>query len=325
MQGRRDISTFVESFTGSHIYVAEYLVEEVLQRKPEDVQAFLLQTSILERLNAELCNAVTGRQDGQGVLVALNRANLFVLPLDDEGQWYRYHRLFSDLLQARLRQTSPADAITTLHQRAAAWYEQAGMTPQAIEHALAATDYSHASQLIEKIAQPVDEKVAVWLDICPMCQVRHEVLSLGRKRKRAWFAAFGAIDVPFPVQGYHPVLQVDILHPQPGGFADTQPCGPYQPEQPGHDRIQRGDVGNNRLGLLLGVGDRLRFRVETARAALLFVGQQRRSIRREDAGLAARSIQLADRGAHPGDPPAGALPLLQLLDIGQRHLGLDLG
>jgi len=172
MKGRSDIAGFVKAFTGSHVYIAEYLVEEVLKQQPQDVQEFLLQTSILERLNARLCEAVTGCQDGQAVLMALQRANLFVIPLDDEGQWFRYHHLFADLLKARLRQSLPADAIAALHQRASAWNEQAGMVPEAIEHALAATEYSYALQLIEKIALPMIlnayfQTVEDWLRTIP--------------------------------------------------------------------------------------------------------------------------------------------------------------
>jgi LuxR family maltose regulon positive regulatory protein len=148
MQGRRDVASFVRAFTGSQVYVAEYLVEEVLQRQPEEVQAFLLQTSILERLNSELGNAVAGRQDGQEVLAALNRANLFVVPLDDAGRWFRYHHLFGDLLQARLGQAWPPEAIAGLHQRAAAWYEQHEFVAEAVNHRLAARDFDEAARLI---------------------------------------------------------------------------------------------------------------------------------------------------------------------------------
>jgi LuxR family maltose regulon positive regulatory protein len=149
MQGRSDIPAFIQAFTGSHVYIAEYLVEEIIQRQPQDVQAFLLQTSILERLNAALCETVVGRlersnvptfQSSDDILKHLERANLFLIPLDDESRWFRYHHLFADLLQARLRQSLSTDAIAVLHQRAAAWYEQAGMTPEAIEHARAAVD-----------------------------------------------------------------------------------------------------------------------------------------------------------------------------------------
>ncbi|HZU86114.1 MAG TPA: AAA family ATPase, partial [Anaerolineaceae bacterium] len=152
MKGRSDISGFIKAFTGSHVYIAEYLVEEVLQRQPEDVQAFLLQTAFLERLNAGLCEAVTGCRNGQSVLMALHRANLFVVSLDDEGRWFRYHHLFADLLKARLQQSLSAEDIAALHQHASAWYEQAGMMHEAIEHALATKDHSRVVHLLEKIA-----------------------------------------------------------------------------------------------------------------------------------------------------------------------------
>jgi len=155
MKGCSDIAGFIKAFTGSHVYVAEYLIEEVLMHQPERVQSFLLETSILERLNASLCNSVIGHSDSQAVLKELYQANLFVLPLDDEGQWFRYHHLFADLLRARLKQSLPAEAIAALHRRAAVWYEQAGMTPDAIEQTLKAGDYSYAVQLIEKIALPM--------------------------------------------------------------------------------------------------------------------------------------------------------------------------
>lgn len=172
MRGRRDVTGFIRAFTGSHVYVADYLVEEVLNQQPEEVKTFLLQTSILERLNAGLCEAVSGRANSQTMLKDLYQANLFVLPLDDEGQWFRYHHLFADLLKARLQQSLPADAIKTLHQRATAWYEQAGMVPEAINHALAAADYLHAVQLVERISLPMILKayfktVEDWLQAIP--------------------------------------------------------------------------------------------------------------------------------------------------------------
>jgi LuxR family maltose regulon positive regulatory protein len=176
MQGRTDITGFVKAFTGSHIFVAEYLIEEVLSRQAEEVQSFLLQTSILERLNASLCEAITERQDGQDVLDSLRRLNLFVIPLDDEGQWFRYHRLFADLLQARLRQVSTAEGVALLHSRAAGWYEQASMVGEAIHHALAAAsytgDYAAALRLIENhtvemLAQGYASTVVRWLNSIP--------------------------------------------------------------------------------------------------------------------------------------------------------------
>ncbi|MBN2115990.1 MAG: hypothetical protein JW730_05450 [Anaerolineales bacterium] len=172
MKGRGDPAAFIAAFTGSHIYVAEYLLEEVLGRQPEEIQTFLMQTSILGRLNASLCEAVTGHPESQGRLRELYQANLFVIPLDDEGQWYRYHQLFGDLLKARLRQTLSADAIAVLHRRAADWYQQAGMIPEAIEHARESSDYVHAAQLIERAAMPMllnayFRTVEGWAQIVP--------------------------------------------------------------------------------------------------------------------------------------------------------------
>jgi LuxR family maltose regulon positive regulatory protein len=149
MQGRGDIPAFIREFTGSHVYIAEYLVEEVLQSQPDAVRRFLLQTSILKQMNAGLCEAVTDCQDGQAMLAALRRANIFVIPLDNNSQWFRYHHLFADLLLARLRQSLTVEAIAQLHMRASHWYGRAGMANEAIQHALAGGDYETAVRLIE--------------------------------------------------------------------------------------------------------------------------------------------------------------------------------
>ena len=107
MQGRSDAASFIESFTGSHRFVLDYLVEEVLQRQPERVRSFLLQTSILDRLSGPLCNVITDQADGKALLETLERGNLFVIPLDDQREWYRYHHLFAEVLQAHLREAQP--------------------------------------------------------------------------------------------------------------------------------------------------------------------------------------------------------------------------
>jgi LuxR family transcriptional regulator, maltose regulon positive regulatory protein len=172
MEGRSDVSGFIRAFTGSHVYVAEYLMDEVLGRQPEDVTDFLLKTSILERLNASLCEAVSAHSNSQTVLKQLYQANLFIIPLDEEGKWFRYHRLFADLLQARLHQSFPAVELKSLHQRAAVWYEQAGMMNEAMEHLLTAVDYSQAVTLLEKIAPQMIMKayfktVEDWLTVIP--------------------------------------------------------------------------------------------------------------------------------------------------------------
>lgn len=166
MQGRADVANFVQAFTGSHRFVLDYLVEEVLHQQPEQVSAFLLQTAILDRLSAPLCDAVTGRSDeSKEMLAALERDNLFVIPLDDERQWYRYHHLFADVLQARLHETYP-DQASVLHRRASAWYAQHDLPSDAIRHALAAGDFEGAAGLIE-LAWPAMDGLfqsATWLE-----------------------------------------------------------------------------------------------------------------------------------------------------------------
>ncbi len=148
MQGREDIPAFIRAFAGDNRYIVDYLVEEVLQRQLGNVRSFLLQTSILDRLHGPLCDAVTGQEEGNSRLVALERGNFFVVPLDDRRHWYRYHHLFAEVLSAHLRADQP-DQVATLHRRASMWYEQHGSAADAIRHALAAEDFARASDLIE--------------------------------------------------------------------------------------------------------------------------------------------------------------------------------
>ena len=149
IRGHEDVHDFIRSFAGDNRYVVDFLVEEVLQRQPECVRTFLLQTSILDRLSGPLCDAVTGQDDGTEMLVALERGNLFVVPLDDKRQWYRYHHLFADVLQARLREEQPDDA-PVLHGRAGEWYEQNGQPADAVRHALAAGNFERAATMVER-------------------------------------------------------------------------------------------------------------------------------------------------------------------------------
>src|SRR2546421_3419376 len=138
LQGRDDPETFITAFSGSHHYVVDYLLEEVLNRQSEAVQDFLLQTCILDRLSAPLCDAVREQGGSQVLLDFLERANLFLVALDDQGQWYRYHRLFAESLRRLLQQTTPA-LVPNLHLRASRWYEQQGLFAEAVSHALAAS------------------------------------------------------------------------------------------------------------------------------------------------------------------------------------------
>jgi len=163
MRGRSDASHFIQAFSGTHRFILDYLAEEVLSRQPEDVQTFLLRTSILERLCGPLCDEVMEIRDqesslitahrspitdSQSILEHLERSNLFLVPLDDERHWYRYHHLFADLLRARLQQAHP-DIVTGLHLQAAQWYRQNDFTAEAVHHALAAGDFDLAGDCVE--------------------------------------------------------------------------------------------------------------------------------------------------------------------------------
>ncbi len=150
LQDRADAHAFIAAFSGGHHYVLEYLVEEVVHRRPLPVQRFLIQTSILDRLCGSLCDAVTGGGNAAAVLADLHRRNLFVVPLDDTHHWYRYHHLFADLLRNLLRKTVSPEQIRDLHRRACTWYEQQGMASGAVHHALAAADFERTAQLIER-------------------------------------------------------------------------------------------------------------------------------------------------------------------------------
>ncbi len=186
MQGRQETANaggveggarhIIESFTGRHRYVLDYLTGEVLQRQPEHVRAFLLQTSILERLSAPLCNAINGRDDSQAMLERLEQANLFLIPLDEQRHWYRYHHLFAEFLRDRLQQIQP-DLVPQLHIKAANWYEQNNLLPEAVEHALTAHDLSYAAQLVDKASQLMHMRGDVttflhWLSLLPQETIR---------------------------------------------------------------------------------------------------------------------------------------------------------
>jgi ATP/maltotriose-dependent transcriptional regulator MalT len=203
MQGRDDVAGFIAGFAGDDRYIVDYLAEEVLQRQPEHVRHFLLQTSILDRLTGPLCDTVTGQGGGKGMLATLERGNLFLAPLDDHRQWYRYHQLFADVLQAHLLDEQPDD-VGELHRRASAWYEQNGEPSEAIRHALAAEDFERAAGLVE-LAIPAlrrdrqDATLRRWLEALPeeVIQVR-PVLNIGLA---------GALMVTGDVEGVEARLQ----------------------------------------------------------------------------------------------------------------------
>lgn len=164
MQGLPDAASFIHSFTGSHRFVLDYLIEEVLHRQPENIQTFLLRTSILDRMCGPLCDAVLDAPSGFGqeTLEYLERANLFIVPLDQERRWYRYHHLFGDLLHQRLGQPKE---LPEYHLRASAWYEANQDFAEAFQHALAADDFERAARLAEAAWQHMERnfQTLAWL------------------------------------------------------------------------------------------------------------------------------------------------------------------
>jgi len=193
MQGHKDATNFIRSFTGSHHFVLDYLVEEVLQQQSESVQTFLLRTSILDRLCGPLCDAVCSAgtassskgtavlrpsASGQETLEYLQHANLFIIPLDNERRWYRYHHLFADLLRQRLHQSTASSTgdegwgVAEYHIRASEWYEENGLEIEAFHHATAASDVERATRLMEGDWMPLPFRGAVvpvlnWLKSLP--------------------------------------------------------------------------------------------------------------------------------------------------------------
>lgn len=166
-----DVSGFIARLSGSHRHILSYLAEEVLAKQSEEIRSFLLETSILDNLNGELCNAVTGRSDSHALLEQLFKNNLFLIPLDDEGSWYRYHHLFADLLR-NLQSTLQKDKTAELHQHASRWYAEADMLTVSIQHALAAEDYSLAVDLLEShalamVMQGYAKTVNSWVQALP--------------------------------------------------------------------------------------------------------------------------------------------------------------
>ncbi len=186
MRGQKDIAGFIRSFTGSHRFVLDYLVEEVLQQQPQTLQTFLLGTSILDRMCGSLCDAVLldSAASGQKTLEYIEQANLFVVPLDNERRWYRYHHLFADVLRMHLMAEQP-DQVSALHRRASEWYEHNGSAADAIRHTLAAEDFARAADLVE-LAMPAMNRsrqfatLLGWLKAIPDELVRlRPVLSTG--------------------------------------------------------------------------------------------------------------------------------------------------
>jgi len=176
LRGEKNIPGFISSFTGSQRYIMDYLMEEVLQKQPQEVQTFLLQTSVLERLSGPLCDAITGDNDGCKMLLELEKANLFIVPLDKSWEWYRYEHLFAELLRHRLETEHGKEQVHELQVKASQWYEKQAFLEDAIHHALIAQDWERAMRLISNPAiYPLKWRTVTmynWLRLVPVALLR---------------------------------------------------------------------------------------------------------------------------------------------------------
>jgi LuxR family maltose regulon positive regulatory protein len=245
MEGRADASGFIAGFAGDDRYVVDYLVEEVLRRQPERVHDFLMQTSILDRMNGPLCDALTGQSGGRAMLEDLDKRNLFLVPLDERRQWYRYHHLFADVLRARLLDEQP-ERVAELHRVASHWHESNGDRSEAIRHAMAGRDFSGAADLVELELPTLrrerrEATLRAWLEMLPS-----EVL---RVRPVLCIGLGGARMSTGTLEGVEPLLldaQRWLDDPAPTGMRVVD-----------HDEFRRlpADVAFHRAGLALMRGD----------------------------------------------------------------------
>ena len=287
MQGREDAAGFIRALTGSNRYILDYLIEEVIERQRGDIQTFLFQTSILDRLSGSLCDAVLQETGAAGesragqfprsqeMLEYLDAANLFIVPLDDHRQWYRYHQLFADLLRSRLLRLWP-DRVVDLHRRAAVWHVAHGDIPAAIGHRLEAGDGEPAAVLIEQIVEPMLRRGEIatllhWLDALPevvlcvhpmICVVHAGLMLLSGRPLEAVEARLRAADrykdqIPGQIAAMHAVIaayKIDV----PNALAFARQALAQLPEG---DNFLRGFalwIGSayESLGGDLGVSDR---------------------------------------------------------------------
>ncbi|WP_138731504.1 LuxR C-terminal-related transcriptional regulator [Modestobacter excelsi] len=282
LQGRSDPAEFIADFAGDDRYIVDYLVEEVLARQSDQVRSFLLQTSVLTRLTGPLCDAVTGTDGGKAMLEALDRANLFLVPLDDRRRWYRYHHLFADVLQAHLHDEQ-IDAVAGLHRRAGDWYAAHGERADAAHHALAGGDAARAADLIELMLPALQQgrqeaSIRRWLAALPAEVLRaRPVLSIG-------YAA--ALMVSGETEGVEAHLRDAerwVTSPPGDGQADGAPAGMVVVDTDAFRRVPSA-IPLYRAGQALLAGDTAGT-ITHARAALDLAGADDHLSRGPAAGL----------------------------------------
>ena len=264
LQGRADPGAVVARFAGDDRFIVDYLADEVLARLPADVHDFLLRTSVLTRLTGPLCDAVTGQGGGAARLVALDRANLFLVPLDDQRRWYRYHHLFADVLRAHLTEQQP-DRVADLHRRACEWLRANGEPAEAIEHALAGGDFPRAADLME-LAMPAlarerrEAERARWLRALPDAVVQtRPVLAVAFVGTLAQVSDFATV-------GRRLDDVEALLRPHGGAWPQQPPPGLVVVDEEGY-RSLPATIGMYRAALALHDGD-IGATVAQARAAL---------------------------------------------------------
>lgn len=291
---REDMHRFIAGFTGGHQYIVDYLVDEVLDLQSDPIRSFLLQTSILERLAGPLCDVLTGRTDGRTVLKSLERANLFVVPLDDQQYWYRYHPLFAAALRSHLQELHP-DRLVELHRLAAGWYMDNGSAPEALRHALAAGDHELAAGLVEANARALLMRgelttLANWLKDLEGVLHRRPWLIL----HRVWTLVLtGQMS---QVEGLLQELETHLAAGSPGDPVERQ--------------NMRGEIATQRGVLAYLQGDPPRA-MQLCRQALETLGEDNEGIR----GIAAYALGESSR--YSGDPDGALQANAQAVHIAQ--------
>ena len=253
MQGREDIAGFVDGFAGDDRFIIDYLVGEVLELQSDEIRSFLLETSILDRLTGGLCDALTGRTGGKATLEYLDRANLFLVPLDDRRSWYRYHHLFADVLRARLLDEHP-ERLPEIHRRASDWHDANGDQSEAIAHAMAGGAFDRAAQLIELTVPTMSQTrqeatLRGWLEALPA--------GLFDDRPVLSIALVGARMATGDSAGVEPLLQIVESWLEASAATRQPPNGSREPIVFNKDEYTRlpAQVAVYRAGLALLAGD----------------------------------------------------------------------
>src|SRR6266699_2209132 len=209
LRRHHDVSAFVKAFTGSHRFLLDYVQEEILEPLPKGQQRFLLYTSVLTRMNAEVCQRLSGERDSQQMLESLERANLFLVPLDEERRWYRWHTLFREVLLARLQAKEP-EQVARLHREAALWYQRQNWPHEALSHARATGDYFFVAELLEGYLERLSQQGELQTLLAWIKQLPQEVLYAHPRLATSYILAFHVL-YPFSPQQQEELAYLEQL------------------------------------------------------------------------------------------------------------------